>query len=469
MTPSTAPSIPWQLTLLEAASMLRARALSSVELLDSVLTRAAATEPSVKAWVVIDSETARTVARACDQELARGETRGPLHGIPVGIKDIYDVEGLPTRCGSASRQHAPAASEDSAMVRALRESGAIILGKTVTQEFAAGVVSAPARNPWDTDRIPGGSSGGTAAAIAAGSALTGLGSDTGGSIRIPASVCGVVGFKPTFGALSLRGVYPLSWSLDTAGPLARTVGDATLMYRVLRDGNGGSMPAVKSAALRVGIPRPHFFDRLQPGVAIAVQRAIEAIASAGIEVVDSPWQEAGKARATSFIINRVETGSVHIAELAERWDGYGEELRLRIEAATLVPARAYIRAHQARRVILRSCARVFDDYSIDAMITPATPGTAALASDLNVPFEDGSREDVSLSYTRLCMPFNLTGQPALSIPCGVDERGLPVGLQIAGRPGEDEALLSIGRRIEDILGFGVQYPDIPSRIDDRIG
>ncbi|MBX3072080.1 MAG: amidase [Thermomicrobiales bacterium] len=452
------PSHPWQLTILEAASLLRSRALSSVELLDSVLERAAETEPSVHAWVLIDAEQAGEAARSCDNDLVKGETRGPLHGIPVGVKDIFDVRGLPTRCGSRSRQEAPAATEDAVVVRQLRDSGAILLGKTVTQEFAAGVVSDPARNPWNPDRIPGGSSGGTAASIVAGSSLAGLGSDTGGSIRIPAAMCGVVGFKPTFGALSTGGVFPLSWSLDTVGPLTRTVDDATLMYRVMQTGEGRSKPAPRSAPLRVGIPRPHFFDRLQPGVASAMALAIESLGQAGIEVIETPWAEASAARAASFIINRVETVGVHIGDLAEQWDGYGEELRLRIESSTLVPAYAYVKAHQARGIIARSCARVFDEHELDAMITPASPGTAAPADDVRVVYDDGSREHVGMAYTRFTMPFNATGQPALSIPCGFDDLGLPVGLQIAGRPNKDEALLSAGRRIEDAIGFGPQFP-----------
>jgi aspartyl-tRNA(Asn)/glutamyl-tRNA(Gln) amidotransferase subunit A len=452
------PSHPWQLTILEAASLLRSRALSSVELLDSVLERAAETEPSVHAWVLIDAEQAREAARSCDDDLVKGETRGPLHGIPVGVKDIFDVRGLPTRCGSRSRQEVAAATGDAVVVRQLRESGAILLGKTVTQEFAAGVVSDPARNPWNPDRIPGGSSGGTAASIVAGSSLAGLGSDTGGSIRIPAAMCGVVGFKPTFGALSTGGVFPLSWSLDTVGPLTRTVDDATLMYRVMQTGEGRSKPAPRSTPLRVGIPLPHFFDRLQPGVAGAMARAIELLGQAGIEVIETPWPEASAARAASFIINRVETVGVHIGDLAEQWDGYGEELRLRIESSTLVPAYAYVKAHQARGIIARSCARVFEEHQLDAMITPASPGTAAPADDVHVVYDDGSREHVGMAYTRFTMPFNATGQPALSIPCGFDDLGLPVGLQIAGRPNKDEALLSAGRRIEDAIGFGVRFP-----------
>ncbi len=455
--PATA-SDPWALTILEAASLMRSRALSATELVESVLARAEQTEPSVHAWVSIDDDGARTEARLCDEELAKGETRGPLHGIPIGIKDIFDVEGAPTKCGSRSRDQAERASEDAAVVRLLRESGAIILGKTVTQEFAAGVISPPARNPWNPDRIPGGSSGGTAASIAAGSALAGMGSDTGGSIRIPASVCGVVGFKPTFGVLDTYGVYPLSWSLDTVGPLARTIDDATLLYRVMQSSGRRLTSPSRPATCRIGIARPHFFERLQPGVAAAIDSAIGALRAAGITIIESPWPEAGIARASSFIINRVESSAVHIADLPEKWGGYGEELRLRIESGALVPANAYVRAMQARRIIADSCRRVFEAYELDAMLTPATPGVSAPADDPVVSYEDGTCEHVSLAYTRLSMPFNVTGQPALSIPCGFDGEGLPVGLQLAGRPYADEHLLAIGRRVEDALAIPREFP-----------
>jgi aspartyl-tRNA(Asn)/glutamyl-tRNA(Gln) amidotransferase subunit A len=440
--------------------MLRNRELSAAELLDSVLARLERTEPAIHAYVEVLSDQARVTARALDNELAKGSSRGPLHGIPIGIKDIYDVEGVSTRCGSRARDDARPAPEDAVTVRLLREAGAIIVGKTVTQEFAAGVVSPPARNPWDPSRIPGGSSGGTAAAIAAGSALAGMGSDTGGSIRIPASVCGVVGLKPTYGSVSTAGIYPLSWSLDTAGPLARTVEDAELLLQVIRGQHGEPVAQGRKDHFRVGVPRPHLFERLQPGVASAVEAAIDSMRSAGITVVETPWPEAATARACSFIINRVETAAVHVRYLAERGDLYGDELRRRIESNALFPATSYVKALQARGVIKRSAARLFDEHQLDAVVTPATPGTAAPADHTYIDYDDRSEEHVSLAYTRLSMPFNVTGQPALSIPCGFDDRGLPVGLQIAGRPYGERDLCDLGKRAEQAIGLEVSLPPV---------
>lgn len=465
---SIQPTHPCDLDINSAGSMLRSGKLSVAELLDSVLERLERTEPDIHAYVEVLNEEAQATARRYDQELAQGSTRGPLHGIPIAIKDIYDVEGVPTRCGSRSRDDAPAACNDATTVKMLREAGAIIVGKTVTQEFAAGVVSAPARNPWDPTRIPGGSSGGTAAAVAAGSALAGMGSDTGGSIRIPASVCGVVGLKPTFGAVSTGGIFPLSWSLDTAGPLTRTVDDAELLFHIIRGRQNGVTAPARNAQFQVGVPRPHFFERLQPGVAAAVETAIALLKAGGVTVVETPWHEASSARACSYIINRVETAAVHKHYLEDRGDLYGVELRERIESNALFPATGYIRALQARAVITRSVAMLFDKHQLDAVITPATPGAAAPADHPFVDYADGTEEHVGLAYTRLSMPFNVTGQPALSIPCGFDERGLPVGLQIAGRPFAEELLCAIGKRAEELIGYGTPLPPMVTAMGTRL-
>jgi aspartyl-tRNA(Asn)/glutamyl-tRNA(Gln) amidotransferase subunit A len=451
---SAVPQEPCDLTIREAARLLRSRALSSVELVTSVLHRLAATEPHVHAYVVVLEHEALATARAADVALSQGQDLGPLHGIPVAIKDIIDVAGVPTRCGSRVRQDVAPAASDAPCVARLRAAGAVIVGKTTTQEFAAGVVSPPARNPWDPSRIPGGSSGGSAVAVSLGSALAALGSDTGGSIRIPAALCGVAGLKPTFGAVETAGVVPLAWSLDTVGPLARTVADAALVYDVIAEPGRPSALTELSDDLhgvRIGVPRSHFFDRLQPGVAAAVEHGVRCLQALGAEIVDVTWPEAGVARAASFVINRVESVAVHARTLRATPDLYGDELRLRLESAALFPAERYLQALQARTLIRAAVARVLRDNRLDALVAPATPGTAVPADDLHVVYEDGSREPVGLAYTRLTMPFNLTGQPALSVPCGVDDRGLPVGLQLAGRPGGEARLCRIGAALEGAI------------------
>lgn len=443
---------PADLTIAEAQVALRSGKLTAAELVEAVLTRAHRTEPALHAYVKLTGDAARSTAERLDDSARGGLFHGPLHGIPVGIKDIFDVAGLPTRCNSKSRARVKAATEDATSVAMLRRAGAVIVGKTVTQEFAAGVVSHPARNPWNPAHIPGGSSGGSAAAVSIGSATAAMGSDTGGSIRIPAAVCGTVGLKPTFGVLSTKGVFPLSWSLDTVGPLTRSSEDAYTVYSALAGiGFEGRLVPAELSGVRIGVSQPHFFERLQPGVYGAVRQAIALIASSGAGIVDAPWSDAKAARATGFIINRAETEVVHREGVRKNPKGYGPTLVERVKATSLMPAGGYIRALQARGVVRTSIEQVFLDHGLDVMISPASPATALPADDLFADYGDGEREPVALAYTRMSMPFNVTGQPVLVIPCGLDEAGLPVGLQIAGRPYDEKRLCQIGMAIEALL------------------
>src|SRR5829696_4695699 len=272
-----------------AGDGFRQRSWSPVDIVRAALERIEATQPELHAWVLVDADQALHAAARAEQELMTGTDRGPLHGIPIGIKDIFDVAGWPTRCGSAARDDAAPATANASSVQILIDGGAVILGKTTTQEFAAGTISQPARNPWNPSRIPGGSSGGSAAAVAVAACLGALGSDTGGSIRIPAAACGVTGFKPAFGQLDVAGVFPLSWSLDTIGPMARTVDDTWVMWNVLASSGVGSAPALNldDRPRRVGIPRSFFFDSLHPDVRTAVDAAIERLRDAGVTIVDT--------------------------------------------------------------------------------------------------------------------------------------------------------------------------------------
>lgn len=397
----------------------------------------------------------------------RGEpTAGVLAGLPVGIKDIIDIAGLPTKCNSLSRASVEPARTDAEVVRRLREAGAVIATKTVTQEFAAGVVSAPARNPWNPERVPGGSSGGSAVAVAVGAAALTLGSDTGGSIRIPAAVCGVVGLKPTYGRISKRGAFPLSWSLDTLGPITRTVQDAALLFLVLagqdpHDPTTRPVPAPnvedwapiltvapsdrpRLDGVRLGLAREFFLDAVQPAVAEAFERSLRVFRDLGAEIVEVNWPGAARARAAAMIINRVEMAAVHEHNVAANPEGYGAELRDRLAMAAQVSATSYLRSQQARLSSKREMEALFAEHRLDGLLAPTLPSTAVRADDLFADYPGGHREPVGSGHTRLTQPFNATGQPVLAVPCGFDDEGLPVSLSIAGRPDDELTVCRIG-------------------------
>jgi aspartyl-tRNA(Asn)/glutamyl-tRNA(Gln) amidotransferase subunit A len=459
------------LTLLQAAERIKARTLSPVELTESVLRRIALTEPALHAYVLVDGDRARAAALAAEAEISGGSYRGPLHGIPIAVKDIFDLADHRTRCNSRVRDSAPPATSDAVSVAKVRAAGAILVGKTVTQEFAAGVVSDPARNPWDPTRIPGGSSGGSGAAVAAGSCIAAFGSDTGGSIRNPASTNGVAGLKPTYGAVSKRGVFPLAWSLDTVGPLARTVADAATFFnviaghdpldvgsssRVAGDATAEIGPSLKG--LRIGVLRPFFFDQLQPDVAAALEAAFVLLRELGATVIRTPWAEARLARAASFVINRVEVCEIHAGAIRATPELFGEELRLRLESNSLYPATGYLKALRARSVVKQSMAALFAEHQLDALVAPTAAGTAAPADDLTINYADGSAESVHLAYTRLTMPFNATGQPVVAVPCGFDRQALPIGMQVVGRPFAEARICRIAHAFEQATGLVDRRP-----------
>ncbi|MDP9368302.1 MAG: amidase [Chloroflexota bacterium] len=462
----TEPGTLTPLSIREAGSRMRRGALTSVELVEAALTRIEQTEDRVHAYVAVAAEEARVAAARADMELQAGNDRGLLHGIPIAVKDIFDWAAIPTGCGSRARDGCEPAVADAETVARLRARGAVLLGKTVTQEFAAGVVSPPARNPWNVHRVPGGSSGGSAVAVASGSCRAALGSDTGGSIRIPAAVCGVVGLKPTVGLVSTRGVYPLSWSLDTVGPLARTVEDAAVVLDALGADRPMSVPSNATselgqdvAGLRIGVPRPYFFDRVHPQVQETINVALDELRRLGATLVETPWAEAAAARASALIISRVESASVHETTLRDAEAGIGPDLRQRLLVGRRVPATEYVRALRARVVVRDAVSRLFASHRLDALATPTVPAVAVPADRLVVEHSDGP-EPLGAAYTRLTVPFNATGQPALSVPCGFDESGLPVGLQLVGRPFAEATLCRIGHAYEQTTRWHLRLPPI---------
>jgi aspartyl-tRNA(Asn)/glutamyl-tRNA(Gln) amidotransferase subunit A len=460
-------SVPTDLghgTILATAAALRSRQVRAIDLVQAALDRIERMDPVLRSWVVVDGERALAAARDADRDLATGSDRGPLQGIPVAVKDIIDAAGLPTRCGSSVLRDAGPAARDAPVVARLRAAGAIVLGKTVTQEFAAGVLSPPARNPWDPARTPGGSSGGSAVAVATGTVRLALGTDTGGSIRIPAAAVGVCGYKPTFGSLPLAGIAPLAPSLDTAGPLAASVADLWVGWRAL----AGLPPAPAPArddlrGVRIGAPRGFFRGRLQPGVADAFAGAAALFAEIGADLVEADWADAARARAAAYVINRAETAETvwrAVGGDAPRLDAVNADLRTRVLAGRLVPAVAVTEARRARRAIRRSIADHYRAHRLDAVLVPTLPAVAVPADDPVVRFPDGAAENAGVAFTRLTMPFNATGQPVLALPCGFAD-GLPVGLQLAGRPGDDERLFAVAAAWEAAAGWHHCHPPLP--------
>ncbi len=454
------------LTLHGAIAALRTRELSADELVRAMLQRVVETEPALHDWVEIFPDVLNQAAIADRRFSVRGDPPALL-GIPLGVKDIFDLAGTPTRCNAALRDEAPPAVRDAEAVHRLRRDGAILLGKTVTQEFAAGVVSAPARNPWDPDRIPGGSSGGSAAAVAAGTCLGALGSDTGGSIRIPASVTGVTGLKPTWGQISADGVFPLSASLDTVGPIARTVLDAAILYLSLAN-RTAQIPATVTClescqrldGVRIGIFSGWFDERMQPGVAHAFDEALSALRKLGADLVSVEWPEASAARAAAMLISRIESAALHREALRTSPELMGEALRGRLETGAILTGDDYLRARQARVGVARSIAALYREHRLAATVAPTLPATAPRADDLRVAYGDGATDEVGVAFTRFTMPFNATGQPVISVPCGFDDDHLPIGLSFIGRPHAELDLCALAHAYEHATGWWQHRPPI---------
>ncbi|MEU1823183.1 amidase [Streptomyces abikoensis] len=435
---------PYELSLAEAAGAIAAGGLSPTELTGSVLARIDAVEPRLNAYVEVFADAARRDAAAAEREIAAGRRRGPLHGVPMALKDLIDVAGLPTTASSRVREH-HVAERDSTVAARLAEAGAVLLGKTHTHEFAYGLTTPQTRNARAADRVAGGSSGGSAVAVAAGTATFALGTDTGGSIRVPAALNGVVGLKPTYGLVPVDGVVPLSWSLDHVGPLTRTVGDAGLVLAALTGREAAAPGGV--AGVRVGVPRNHYFERVTPEVAEAVRAATARLADLGARLVDVEIPMADHIQGTQWGLMVPEASSVHEETLRTSPELYTPDVRLLLEAGEHVLAGDYLRAQRARALMRQEWARLFAE--VDVVAAPAVPMVAARADQPAVAWPDGTIEPVSDAYVRLSAPANITGAPALSLPVGVDGAGLPIGMQLIGRPFGEATVLDVGRAVEE--------------------
>ncbi|MER6301855.1 amidase [Kitasatospora sp. NPDC001539] len=449
---------PYELSITAAAEEIQARRLSPVELVDSVLQRIEQVEPHLGAYVTVAADQARRTAREAEHEAAQGRFRGPLHGIPVGLKDLIDVAGSPTTASSRVRADHRAAS-DSMVAARLRAAGAIVVGKTHTHEFAYGLTTPQTANAWDRDRVAGGSSGGSAVAVASGAATFALGTDTGGSIRVPAALNGVVGLKPTYGLVPRHGVTSLSWSLDHVGPITRTVEDAALVLAALaghdpRDPASVAAPAVDYrppsdpdlTGVRVGVPRTHYFDHVDAEVAAAVHRAVAQLEALGARLVEIDIPMTRYLQATQWGLMVPEATAYHESTLRTVPELYQPDVRILLEAGELMSAGDYLRAQRARTLMRDAWARILED--VDLIAAPTVPTTAVRAGQETVTWPDGRVESVPDAYVRLSSPANITGVPALSVPVGHDSAGMPIGMQLLGRHFGERTLLRVGHAYE---------------------
>ncbi|MEV0696648.1 amidase [Saccharopolyspora sp. NPDC050389] len=435
---------PYELSVAAAAEAMRAGRLSPVELVDSVLDRIEQVEPRLRAYVAVTAERARQEARAA------GRFEGPLSGIPMGLKDLIDVAGTATTASSRVRAD-HRAEADSAVATRLAAAGAVLLGKTHTHEFAYGLITPQTNNAWDQERVAGGSSGGSAVAVAAGAATFALGTDTGGSIRVPAALNGVVGLKPTYGLVPRHGVTSLSWSLDHVGPITRTVEDAALVLAVLagRDpGDPNHLPPAGTdlTGLRVGVPRNYYFDRIAPEVEAAVRQAVDRLASLGARPVEVEIPMTRYIQATHWGLMVPEATAYHEQTLRTVPDTYDADVRILLEAGALMPAADYLRAQRAQTLMRQAWARMMDD--VDVIAAPTVPVTAVRAGAEPIAWPDGTSESASDAYVRLSAPANITGVPALSVPVGRDRAGMPIGMQLLGKPFAEDVLLRVGHAYE---------------------
>ncbi|MEE8504269.1 MAG: amidase [candidate division NC10 bacterium] len=467
-----------EISLTAAADRIRRRELSPVELVQAMVDRIDAYGKTLNAYIAWYPEQAVQQARKAEDALARGRPVGPLHGVPVAVKDLFFTAGLPTTAGArVLADFVP--QEDATVIHRLKEAGAILLGKLNLHELAYGVTNenphfGPVRNPWNLNRISGGSSGGSAAAVAASLCLASLGTDTGGSIRIPASCCGVVGLKPTYGRVSRNGILPLAWSLDHVGPITRTVEDAALMLQVLagedsRDVTTSALPVPDYArllggdlkGLRIGLVSAFFTDpaEVDPSVMAAVREALQTMESVGARVEEVSVPFLRHAPAIQYITLATEASANHARLLRTRGRELGLDVRRRLELGEFITAPQYVRAQQGRRLLVQELAAVFR--RVDLLITPTLPVVAPPIGDQTLTIH-GVEKRVQPTLTRCTSFVNLTGLPAISLPCGSDADGLPVGLQLIGQPFDEATLLRGAYAYQQASAWHTRRPSLGS-------
>ncbi|MEA2978910.1 MAG: aspartyl-tRNA(Asn)/glutamyl-tRNA(Gln) amidotransferase subunit [Alphaproteobacteria bacterium] len=463
------------LSVAQGAALLRARKLSPVEWTKALLDRIAAIDSQYNAFLVVTADKALAQAKAAEAEIAKGQWRGPMHGVPYAAKDIFDIEGMATTCHSKIRKH-HRAKADAFVVRKLREAGAVLLGKVALHEFATGGPAfdlpwPPARNPWNRDLHPGGSSSGSGAALAAGMTPAALGTDTGGSVRNPATCCGIVGMKPTYGAVSLSGVFPLTYSLDHVGPMTRTVEDNAILFHAIAGHDPGDPTSAKRdtpdslkdlkaglKGLRIGVIE-HFYREdaeADPDQVRAIEQAVGVLQKLGASVKTvrlSPLQLWTDCNRT---IHQAEAYAIHERDVRERPEDFSALTRNRLLPGAFVSAAKYIRAQQLRAALCREFAAAMRD--LDAVVT---------LSSLLLPCRIDDLAAVAKTYDQQCrLVFNVTGTPAISVPTGFTGDGVPLAMQIAGRAFDEPMVYRVAQAYEAAAGFAERRP--PIKVAEKI-
>lgn len=451
------------ITLAELAALLRGKQVSPVEVTQAYLERIETLDPTLNAYITVTADQALAEARRCEEEILRGDYRGLLHGVPIALKDLYDAAGVPTTAASKIYAHR-VPDEDATSVARLRAAGAVILGKTNLHEFAYGVTTdssffGPTRNPWDQARVPGGSSGGSGVAVTAGLCAAATGSDTGGSIRIPAALCGIVGLKPTYGRISCHGLLPLSWTLDHPGPMTRSVYGAAAMLTAMagydpRDPASADVPVPdyttdleegvagpvlsSSKGLRIGLDPQWALTGIHVEVRHAFEQALKVLEEMGVEIVEVSVSRVGEGMEAALTMLMAEATAIHEEFLRTRPDDYQPDVRARLEKGFDMTGLDYARARRTGELLRRDFALLFQ--KIDLLATPMCGITAPKLGQREVTI-DGETVSVMAPLTRYTRVFNLTGLPAISVPCGFSSEGLPIGLQLVGRAWDEATVL----------------------------